>query len=298
MLHIQRINYVKGISFLLISTLCMALLNAFAKPLLAHYDFTLILFLRFALPGLILLWFYFLVNGKLPPHTGMSQHWVRSCFTVLTQCCLLYALIHGSLIYTTLLMCTSALFIPLISRIIFKTELPLRVYTSVVLGFAGVAMVLHPGAHSFSISDAFALAAGFFSGCVHICNHRAVKMSEPIVLVIHMYWMSALLTLPILLVSAFLHPAHIVASAHINLFLAVMLGAYVVASITNQLMRSQAYKCVNKAASLSPFLYTAILFSVLIGWAYFNESVTWHFWVGFAMIVAGSIITTLKRTSK
>ena len=69
-------------------------------------------------------------------------------------------------------------------------------------------------------------------------------------------------------------------------------------TITNQSLRIKAYRYVNKPATLTPFFYTAILFSGILDWLVYHRTPLWNTYAGVVFIFIGGVIIAWRGNGK
>ena len=89
--------------------------------------------------------------------------YLRVGSVLISQFCLFYYLAHGSLLVGMLLYNTGPLFSPLLARWLLGITFGLRTVISILLGFAGVTLVLNPLGERMNAIVLVALASGFFT---------------------------------------------------------------------------------------------------------------------------------------
>ncbi|MCP4473703.1 MAG: DMT family transporter [Gammaproteobacteria bacterium] len=286
-------HFLSGVGFMLLSALCIALATLIGKQLTLSLLLPLMVFLRFFLPGLlltvILLW-----QRRFPQRIHQLRfHLLRVIFTVSCQYAFFYYLAYGSILNATLLFMTSHLFVPLISRVIYKKAINRRGWISLAVGFCGVVLILQPGSDVLSWPMLVGLIAGLLNAGSQLTQHKQSKgRDEATTVTLSMFAFSSLLSLLLLLPLLAFYPApwseQIVSLTHINVWPLFILFAFT--SIGNQLFRSCAYHYVNKAASLSPFAYSAILFSALADWWVYHQVPNLWTGLGALLIVCSAMI--------
>ena len=65
-------------------------------------------------------------------------------------------------------------------------------------------------------------------------------------------------------------------------------------SIGNQTARVLAYARINKAASLAPFIYSALIFTAFIDWVWLGILPMWYTYVGIAIIILSGVIMSIR----
>lgn len=70
-----------------------------------------------------------------------------------------------------------------------------------------------------------------------------------------------------------------------------------ISSLALQFLRTEAYK-IAEASLLTPFHYTSIIWGVLFGYLFWNNTPDLTFWTGAALIIAGNLIILWREGRK
>ena len=292
--RISHKQFFIGIVFMLISAFFVAFIALSGKILTTHTPLTTLIFLRSFLPLLIVSWVVFLTDNKLSAD-NMPLHGLRALFVTLSQYCLFYYLTQGSLLVGTLLYSTSPLFAPIISRFALGQGIKPKTIISIIISFIGVILIIKPNMHTVNLLALVGLGAGFFNACSQVTLHRCVQKQSPLIIAWIMYGLCSCIALfPFLI---FFHESniHFLFSGHAVSAIWLLLIFFAFSSITNQAARSMAYKQVNKASSLSPFLYASILFSGILDWWMYDLLPDRYSIVGALLIITGGVVMVVRK---
>ncbi len=291
---IQKPRYLTGISFMMVSTFMLAISCLVSKELTSHVTIPLLISLRFLAPLLLLLWLGLIIKMPKIDLQDWKLYAMRGCFIVLTQYCLIYYLSVGSLLNATVLLSTGPLFVPIISSIVLKTKLTRKIVISLLLGFTGVLLILKPTEGIINIAAFIGLGAGFFNACSQITLHKQAKSAEPMSIIFYSYLFAAVLALIPLLTISFPHSVQEIQHLPAASWTLLLLVAFGVLSVSNQVFRGKAYSKVRKAQSLSPFIYCVIIFSGLLGWLVYDEVPDIFGVIGIILIILGGVVMVLQ----
>lgn len=292
----RRPQYYQAIVLMLLSSIFVALAALFGKWLALSVALPVLIFFRFLFPAVLLWWVVFVTKVPTFNKRGVWLNLLRAVFVVLSQYAFFYYLIQGSMLNATLLFLTSPLFVPLISRFLQKTPIHWHQWTSIVIGFVGVVCILHPSQDVFEWPMLVGLFSGVCNAFSQITYHKISKQTDTHTATLMMYSFAALLTfMPTLFywhsIALLLAPAHL----HANLGLFLLLVVFAMVAISNQALRGRAYSKVNKALSLTPFMYTAIVFSGLLDWWVFHSRPDLISIVGTALVFTSGIILCIVK---
>lgn len=291
--RVSNKDYYTSMLLALVSALFLALTGAFGKQLTLMDNLPLVLFLRFFTPFILLAILYFLFSRKNITKNELVPSLLRAIFIVISQYCLFFLLSRGSVLLAILLYSTNSIFSPFLARIIFGAEIKVKTLIAILIGFIGVIITLGTNNSLLSIGTMIGLLSGFFGSCSQLTLHYASKRQDPITNNFITYTISSLLSLAILLIIT-----HTINPSNLNFLLSWkttgILILFSLFSITNQVSRSLAYKRINKAASLSPFIYTSLIFSAIIDHIWLGIVPTWHVYCGIAIILSASILMAIR----
>jgi S-adenosylmethionine uptake transporter len=156
-----------------------AIQDVIIKQMSGGYPVHQILFIRglVAIPVLLLLIHLRGGLGVLRRHRP-ALHLLRGALMLIAFMCFYVALAGTSLTTATALFFTAPFFITLLSIPLLGEQVGWRRFASIIVGFAGVIIVLRPNTGGFSYYDLLPiLAAFFYSSCQLMV--RVAKMTEP-----------------------------------------------------------------------------------------------------------------------
>jgi S-adenosylmethionine uptake transporter len=195
------------------------------------------------------------------------------------------ALFHLPLANTTAIIQTIPLAVTLAGALFLREPLGWRRFTAILVGFAGVMLIVRPGTEGFNAYSIYALISVLFvvlrdlstrrlspdvpSFTVAICAAMGVGLFGGLGAAVTAEWVPVTTTAALIIGGA-------------SLFI---VGGYI---FSVMVMR------VGDLATVAPFRYTSLIFSLALGLAFFGEWPTGLTLLG-AAIVAGSGIYTLLR---
>jgi drug/metabolite transporter (DMT)-like permease len=288
----------KGIFYMLLAGLCFALMGGAAKSLKGDFNAGQLVFFR-NLVGAVGLTAAFIV--KPPVNKGGKFHWLifRGLMGTVALYTLLYCILHLPLSTAMTYNLTSAIFIALLSFLLFKEYHGPIVLMAVLLGFAGMLLVYQPQMHYPWYYHAVGLVSGIVSAIAYITLGKLAPYYDPRIIV------SSFIFTGILVPSFFMIVGQLANMTYDDVFfikwrwpwgvewlyllwlgLAALLGQYFV---------TKAYGS-DKAGIVSVFGYSNIIFSVFIGMALGDAFPGIVSWAGICCIIfSGAIISLVKR---
>lgn len=217
------------------------------------------------------------VSGMRTDH--LQLQFVRSVAGAAAQVLYFASLAHLSLLNASLLSNASPLFIPFVIWIWLRKPIQPSVAISLVIGLVGVILVIRPSAQMLhDPSSLVALASGVLSAIGLVTTNQLGKTDPPFRILAYNFGIATILIAPL----ALRHFTHL--SRH-SLLLLVLLG---VCFALTQWLIIVAYR-YGSASQLSPFNYSVVVFSGLLGWLIFGTVPAWTALAGTALIVAGGV---------
>lgn len=198
-------------------------------------------------------------------------------------CQLLFFFSLGSLplLDASLLSNSAPLFIPLVVWIWFRKPVSRTVAVSLLVGLIGVVLTIHPGPQLLrSPAALLALASGVLSAVALVATNRLAETDPPSRTLLWNFGVSTVLLIPVAI--AVWTPL----SARVWLML---LSVGVLYALT-QWFIILAYRYAG-AAELSPFNYSVVVFSGILGWIFFASVPGLSAVAGTLLICAGGILS-------
>jgi drug/metabolite transporter (DMT)-like permease len=273
-------NLSLGVTLITIAFLCSAIMSSLSKAA-SGVPPLLILFLQCCIS--------FLVFVPGIAETGLSifrterlgLHIFRSIAGSVCQLLFFVSVKSIPLMDSVLLSNAAPLFIPLIIFVWLRKTVQPLVWLSLVLGLIGIALIIRPGPQMFANpASIIALGAGFCSALALVATNRLSETEPPTRILLYNFGVSTILLVPVAV--AVWRPL----STRQWLLLLGVGGFY---SLTQYLIIA-AYRHAD-ATQISPFNYTVVIFSGLLGWWFFGDvpgiSAIW----GTLLICGGGILS-------
>jgi drug/metabolite transporter (DMT)-like permease len=178
---------------------------------------------------------------------------------------------------------TSALFLTVLTLIVFRDKLHWPLAVCLALGFFGVVLLLHPTLERDQlISGLLGLLSGFLAG-VAILNVRELgRAGEPALRVVFYFNLVATLGSGLWILHGTLHLPNL---HELPLLLAI--GA---SATFAQLAMTQAYR-IGQTMVMSSLSYSSIAFSSLFDLLIWHDALPLAGWFGIALIVASGVLS-------
>jgi drug/metabolite transporter (DMT)-like permease len=205
-------------------------------------------------------------------------HLLRGVAGVSAMYCFFYAIAHMPLADAMLLKLTAPLFIPLVALVWLREEVTPRVWLALGIGFAGVIVVLRPGADIPPVA-LIALLGGFFAAIAKVTVRRLAR-SEPSLRIVFYFALIAALISTVPMTWAWQTPT-------LTAFL--WLVAVAAFATLGQLCLTRGL-ALAPAARMGAFGYFAVVFGALYGWVFWNEPLLWWTVAGSALILLAGLL--------
>ncbi|HRJ71909.1 MAG TPA: DMT family transporter [Terrimicrobiaceae bacterium] len=269
-----------GILLITAAFFCAAVMSAFSKAA-SGVPALLLLFLQYGISLLVFLPALWKDGPVMMKTSRFGLHAFRSVSGAVCQLLFFVAVKSISLMDATLLSNAAPLFIPLVVYVWFRKTVQPLVWVSLLIGLAGIVLIIKPGAEMFRNPAALlALAAAVFSALALVATNRLSETEPPMRILIYNFGISTVLLIPFC-VWAWKPP-----TAEEWLLLLGVGGFYAV----TQWLIILAYRHAS-AAQISPFNYTVVIFSGLLGWMFFGNVPDAVSLVGTLLICAGGILS-------
>jgi len=273
-------NRGRGIALIVTGFFWAAVMGAVTKSL-HHVSPLLTLFFQYAIAFLC-----FLPSGvRMGPAALGTQRVGLQIFRSLagSACQLLFFFSLGSLplLDASLLSNSAPLFIPLVVWLWFRKPVSRTVWFSLLIGLAGVVLTIHPGPQLLRNPAALlALASGVLSAVALVATNRLAEIDPPSRTLLWNFGVSTVLLIPVAVI------VWTPLSARAWLML---LSVGVLYALT-QWFIILAYRYAG-AAELSPFNYSVVVFSGILGWMFFANVPGLSAVAGTVLISAGGILS-------
>jgi len=268
-----------GILLMSIGVASLCVNDAIAKTLTEGYSPIQILFLR----NIIALPFAMLIALKLGGRDALVTHrpWahlLRGVLWLIAATLFFTSFIHLGLAEATALIFVMPVFVTAISALVLREDVGWRRWTAVLVGFAGVLIIVRPGGETFQAASLLPVTTAFFYALLML-SARWVDARESVwTMMLYLVGAGALL-------SAFVMPLVWVPPRLEDIWLFLGLALFGTAGIT---LMTQAFRFA-PAAVVAPFDYTALLWATLLGYLFWSEIPDVATYLGAAVIIASGV---------
>jgi drug/metabolite transporter (DMT)-like permease len=273
-------NLYLGIFLITLAFFCAAVMSTLSKAA-SSVPTPLILFLQYGISFLIFLPSAAKAGPVILKTEHFWLHFFRSTAGSLCQLLFFVSVKSIPLIDSVLLSNAAPLFIPLIVYVWFRKAVQPLVWLSLLIGLIGIVLIIKPGPQMFqNPASLIALIAGFFSALALVATNKLAETEPPTRILIYNFGISTLLLVPLCIWAW---------KPLTRTEWLLLLGVGVFYALTQYLI-IEAYRHAS-AAELSPFNYTVVIFSGLLGWQFFGNVPDLRAVIGTILICAGGILS-------
>lgn len=186
---------------------------------------------------------------------------------------------------TTALLFTSSLFIPVLGVAILKERVGPWRWSAVIIGFAGVLVMVNPTGDVYALGVAIALTAAFLHASLQLTLRYLGGHERPETVTLYFFAIGTLvmaLPLPFVMV--------VPTWKEVPLLLGVGLSG-----AAAQWLLSNAFKLA-PAAIVTVFNYSGIVWATLFGWLIWNDWPLPEVFIGAAVVIASNILIIWRES--
>lgn len=284
----QHSDSLKGIIAMIAAAFLLTLNDATSKWLMETYTVWQVLSVRQTFSVLLIVLYIHFVTGwsgiKVTNRTGMA---LRSLFFVATTATILVSFSLLPLVLVTAIAFSSPLFVVAFSHLFTDETVGLRRWLAVIAGFAGVLMIVRPGASGFELVLILPVFAAFFAGCRDVMTRGLSRTDSTISILL---WANLAVVVFSLAVTSVLGWQAITGTALLLLLINGALNASAHFLIIESLR-------LGEASLVSPFRYSGLIWSAMLGLAIWGEFPDSWTIVGAAILVASGVYI-IERSPK
>lgn len=277
----------QGALLIVLSELFLVCAGMIVKQVTGELPTEVIVFAR-NLFGLCLLLPWLLRNGFDAIRTyHLRFHVMRATVGVTAMMCLYYSWGHLPLAEAAMIKQTAPFFIPVFAFLWLGERVGLAVKLAVLVGFAGVILILNPGSGELNVAVLVALFGAMLGALAKVIIRRMSGTESPQRVVFYFALISSCLSLiPALLVWT---------TPSLEQMGWLLLMA--IASTIAQLLLSKGYGLA-PAGQLGPYTYASVAFAALFGWWLWDEVLGLNSWLGVCLIFGAGLLSLSSKRGK
>ncbi len=299
---------VQGIGYLVMAMFVFSLQDIAIKWIGGDYPVMEIVVFRnlVALPGTLLL---FRLEGRrgLPTTRRHRLEYLRGFLLFLSFTTYMMGLTALPLADVGAIRNSAPLIITFLSVVLLGEKVGPRRWLALVVGFMGVLLIIRPGATTFNIGSIFILAATLLYAWSVMITHQLRATDSSATMAYYstlVYLVAAVVLAPLAIFVGEVPKAHpSIAFLFRGWAMPTLLDLTIMAALgliwaSGMYLIARAYSLA-QASAAAPFEYVALLFSVLWGFAFWQEIPTWATWAGaFLTIASGLYILYRERQER
>jgi drug/metabolite transporter (DMT)-like permease len=250
----------RGALMMIVSGFLFALMGVAVKLAAQSLPNAMVVFFRSAV-GLLALapWIWRLGRRGLGTR-HLREHVIRSLAGLASMYCFFYALAHLRLADAILLNYSIPLFMPFVESAWLGEPFPRRFWRVILLGFAGIVLILKPGLGLFQPVALIGVLSALFASVAQVGIRRLTR-TEPVERIVFYFGVIATAVSAAPLVREWRTPP--------ATLWALLAGLGVVATL-GQLALTRAYSHA-PATRVGPFIYCAVVFAALLDWLFWGQ---------------------------
>jgi len=273
-----------GILFMLLAVLMFSLNDVMGKWLVSTYSVGQLLLIRSLAALLILAPFIYRAGGRAL--FEIERPWlmvVRVCLTTLEVAAFYFAVAYMPLADAITFWMAAPIYVAALAPFLLGEHVGWRRWTAIGIGFVGVLIALQPSSDTLSAPALIGIAGSICFALMMVAG-RALRNSSDIALV---FWPTVGAGLFGAVTSLFSW----VPPSGFDFALLALLGvvAMVAHVFTNRSL------ILADAATVTPYQYTLLVWAVLFGWLFFNETPRTTTLIGAAFIVASGLFIFFRE---
>ena len=300
-------NTPKAIILIIAGMSFVALQDTLIKFISSETNIFLILLFRAFLGFLLLLIFLKITNRNIIFKTKYPfLTLIRGVLFFVAFSLYFFSLTKLSLAVAVTLFFVSPFFITILSMIFLNEKIGFRRWVALFIGFIGVILVMDPKIHNFNIYTTFPIICAFFYSLTMIIQKITSEKDNLYSQVFHIYIFAFIIASIIGIVGGdghyydssnpnlqFLLRAWSLNNVYIiySLFLIGILGVFAFLCIF------QAYR-IGSPPSVAPFEYILIIWSLILSWMIWGETLNFKGFLGLFFIVLAGIYTFFRERKK
>ncbi len=215
------------------------------------------------------------------------HHAARICCALVAMFAGFTAVVHLPLADVTALGFAKSFFITIFAIVFLKEIVGIRRWSAIIIGFAGVLIMLNPGAGEFNIYGVLAIVGAAAAGLVMILIRYLSRFDPPMTILTYQTIFVGLLAAPVALYQwVWPTPRE-----------ALILLAIGLVSLLGQMCNIRAFGA-GEATAIATIDYTRLLWAAIIGFFVFSETPSATTLTGAAIIISASVYTVWREAKR
>jgi len=276
---------VRGSLIVLIASLASVIMSALIKHVGQTIPVVEILFVRQIIVLIIISPVIFRNLRSVFKSRAYGLHFLRATLSVIAMYTGFTAVVHMPLAEVTAITFARTLFTTILAIIFLKEIIGMRRWTSIIIGFVGVLVIIRPDPDNINIYALMAIISALFVSGIHIVMRKLSQIDKPsMIMAFQSVFIALVMAVPTYYQWVTPNLDDMIYILAIGILMSVMQWLFI-----------QALKA-GEAAAIAPMEYVRLLYAGAIGIIFFAEIPTAWTLSGAAIIVA-STLYTLHRNS-
>ncbi len=281
MLHADSArNRLTGIGLISLTYVCFTLLDGSAKWLVQSVPVLMVVWLRFLTQTLLASALLFPLRGKALVRTQhLRWHVLRGLMFVAMTGMNFWALQFLQLTVTASIFFTVPILIALMSAPLLNEKLDARRWAAILIGFAGVLVIVRPGSASFHPAMLLSVINAVLYAAFNLMTRKLAAYDPP----------ETIQFLPAVVACVELTPFALATwqspPGWFEWLLLCLMGVF---GGTGHYLLAMAHRYA-PASTLAPFQYQQILYMALFGYLVFGSVPDTTVWIGAAIVIASGL---------
>ena len=275
-----------GIYFMLLGMFLFTVNDAIGKWLVTDFSVGQLLAIR-SWAALVIL-FPFLAKkgelGKLFKLENPKLHCVRLFFVVTEASCFFWAVRYLPLADTFMIYLAAPIFVTALSPFMLGEKVGFLRWAAVLTGFGGVVLIFPPSEAALSL-PAFVAIAGSLGLAMVMILTRKLREADPVRLI-------TLQTLAMAVAASFTLPVVWITPTGFEFMLFCLLG---IVATTAHFLINHAMRA-SPASVVAPFQYSTIIWAMILGYFFWNETPTPTSLIGASIVVGSGLFILYRET--
>lgn len=280
-------NALKGILWMLLSTLCLASMHSLIHFISDSVHPFIVVFFRLVFALIVVIPFFY-KQGLAPLRTKrLGLLVLRGVMNITAMIAFFTALSLVPVTDVTALSFMAPLFATLLAVLVLKEKIGWRRVAAILVGFLGTVIILRPGFEAIGFGYILVIFATFFWGCAVIVIKSLSRTESSVTITTYM----SLVMAPLALIPALFVWEWPSATDFFWLVLLGFLGG------AGQMAVAQALKNAETHVVM-PFDFTRLIWVTIISFTFFAEVPDLFVWIGGSVIFASSAYITLRERKR
>lgn len=277
----------RGSLIILVASLVGVLMSSLIKQVGQTIPVVEILFIRQVIVVVIISPVIFRNFGTVFKTKNYGMHSLRVGLSIVAMYTGFSAVVNMPLAEVTAISFARILFTTILAIIFLKEVIGFRRWTSILIGFVGVLVIIRPEPDNINIYALMAIVSALFVSGGKILLRKLTQLDKTsTILTLHSVCITLVLVIPA-------YFQWVMPNLHEMIFI-VMIGSLM---SVMQWLFIQALR-VGEAAAIAPMEYVRLLYAGIIGFIFFAEVPTVWTLSGAAIIVASTLYTMHRNTVK